>query len=266
VRSTIENLNLTGKPSKGTQTSPASKKKTQPAPVLPFEVIVMAGGKGERLSPLTDDIPKPLVKIGNRPIVEYSILRLQKAGAKYFTFCVNHFGDQIAQHFGDGSDWGLKFDYIFEPQPLGTVGGVALKDNFVYNDLLVINGDLLTTINFEKFFAFFVEEEADLAVATIPYRINLPYGIVEVGDSHTINSIKEKPTFTYHINCGIYFIRRELLELIPPGRRVDAIELIETAMKAGKKVSSFPVLEYWVDIGKMDDYQKAQEDVQFLDL
>jgi NDP-sugar pyrophosphorylase family protein len=259
-------LNFTGKPLKGTKTQSDSKKKSQSVPLLPFEVIVMAGGKGERLSPLTDDLPKPLVKIGKRAIVEYSILRLQKAGAKHFTFCVNHFGDQIERHFGDGTDWGLNFQYLFEHKPLGTIGGVSLKEEFVYNDLLVINGDLLTTINFEKFFAFFVEEDADMAVATIPYRINLPYGIVEVDEEHCINSIKEKPTFTYHINCGIYFVRRELLQLIPQHKRFDAIELIETAMKAGKKVSSFPVLEYWLDIGKMDDYQKAQEDVQFLDL
>lgn len=226
----------------------------------------MAGGKGERLSPLTDNLPKPLVKVGERPIVEYSLLRLQRAGVKYFTFCVNHLGEQIAQHFGDGSDWDLKFDYIFEPKPLGTIGGVALKEHFVYQDLLVINGDLLTTINFEKFFAFFLEEDADMAVATIPYRLNLPYGIIEVDEHHHINSIKEKPTFTYHINCGIYFVRRELLSLIPPHLRFDAIELIETAMRMGKKVSSFPLLDYWIDIGQMDDYQKAQEDVQFLDL
>jgi NDP-sugar pyrophosphorylase family protein len=257
---------LTGKPVKGTQKQAETKKKPNSAPLLPFEVVVMAGGRGERLSPLTDDLPKPLVKVGKRPIVEYSILRLQRAGVRHFTFCVNHMGDQIARHFGDGSDWGLDFQYIYEPKPLGTVGGVALKEHFVYNDLLVINGDLLTTINFEKFFAFFVEEDADMAVATIPYRINLPYGNIEVDDHHQINSIKEKPTFTYHINCGIYFVRRELLELIPPHKRYDAIELIETAMRVGKKVSSFPVLEYWIDIGKMDDYQKAQEDVQFLDL
>lgn len=257
---------MTGKPVKGTQKQADTKKKLPAAPLLPFEVVVMAGGRGERLSPLTDDLPKPLVKIGKRPIVEYSILRLQKAGIRNFTFCINHLGEQITQHFGDGGDWGLNFQYIYEPKPLGTVGGVALKEHFVYDDLMIINGDLLTTINFEKFFAFFVEEDADMAVATIPYRVNLPYGIVEVDDKHNINSIKEKPTFTYHINCGIYFIRRELLALIPPHKRFDAIELIEKAMKVGKKVVSFPVLEYWIDIGKMDDYQKAQEDVQFLDL
>jgi NDP-sugar pyrophosphorylase family protein len=130
----------------------------------------------------------------------------------------------------------------------------------------VINGDLLTTINFERFYSFYLEEDADLAVATIPYRVNLPFGIFEVDDKHAISSIKEKPTFTYHINSGIYLIRRELLELIPPNRRFDAIDLIETAVRKGLKVSSFPLLDYWIDIGQMEDYQKAQEDIQFLDL
>lgn len=226
----------------------------------------MAGGRGERLSPLTDNLPKPLVKVGGRPILEYSIQRLKNAGVKHFTFCLNHFGDQIARHFGEGDKWGLNFEYIFEPKPLGTIGGAALKERFVYNDVLVINGDLLTTINFERFFAFYVEEDADMAVATIPYRLNLPYGIFEVDDHHEIGSIKEKPTFTYHINSGIYFIRRELLSLIPNHERFDAVELIDTAMRHGKKVCSFPLLDYWIDIGQMEDYQKAQEDVQFLDL
>jgi NDP-sugar pyrophosphorylase family protein len=249
-----------------TQPEKGEGKHPDPPAVLPFEVVVMAGGKGERLSPLTDELPKPLVKIGNRSIVEYSILRLKKAGVRHFTFCVNHLGEKIAQHFGDGADWNLKFDYIFETKPLGTIGGAALKTDYVYNDLLVINGDLLTTLHFDNFFAYYLEQDADMAVATIPYRINLPYGIIEVDDKHVIGGIREKPTFTYHINCGIYFVRRELLELIPPHRRFDAIELIETAMHAGRKVVSFPLLDYWMDIGTMEDYLKAQEDVQFLDL
>lgn len=234
--------------------------------MLPFEVIVMAGGKGERLSPLTDNLPKPLVKIGDRPILEYSIMRLQKAGAKHFTFCLNHFAEKIQDHFGSGESWGLNFRYIIEQAQLGTIGGATLIDDFVYEDLLVINGDLLTTINFERFYAFFLEEDADMAVATIPYRFNLPYGIVEVDDKHVIGSVKEKPTFTYHINTGIYFVRRELLNLIPKGTRFDAIELIEKAMNEGRKVSSFPLLDYWIDIGQMEDYNKAQEDLHFLDL
>ena len=172
----------------------------------------------------------------------------------------------IQKHFGNGENWGAEFSYIYEQQPLGTIGGAALKEEFHYNDLLGINGDLLTTINFDRFYAFFIEEEADMAIATIPYRVNLPYGILESNDRNEVQSIREKPTYTYLINTGIYFVRREMLELIPSGERFDAVDLIEKAMQLGKKISSFPLLDYWIDIGQMDDYHKAQEDVQFLDL
>lgn len=226
----------------------------------------MAGGRGERLSPLTDNLPKPLVKVGERPIVEYTIERLYKAGIRDFTFCVNYLGDMIKSHFGDGEKWDSEFSYIFENEPLGTIGGVALKQEFKYNDLLVINGDLLTTINFDKFYAFFIERDADIAIATIPYRLNLPYGILELDDQQELINIKEKPTYTYHINTGIYFVRRELLDMIPENSRYDAIDLIQAAQAEGCKVSSFPLLDYWIDIGQIEDYHKAQEDVQFLDL
>ncbi len=242
------------------------KKGKKSSPTLPFEAIVMAGGKGERLSPLTDDTPKPLLKVGDRPIVEYSILRLHRAGVRNFTFCLNYLGEKIQSYFGNGEQWQAKFDYIYENSPLGTIGGAALKTDFQYDDLLVINGDLLTTINFEKFYGFYLDQDADMAVATIPYRVPLAYGIIEMNDNNEVQSIREKPTYTYHINTGIYFVRRELLELIPRGERFDAIDLIEKARQQGLKVSSFPLLDYWIDIGQMEDYKKGTEDVQFLNL
>ncbi|HHG83605.1 MAG TPA: hypothetical protein ENJ82_02550 [Bacteroidetes bacterium] len=244
----------------------SSKGKKVLSPVLPFEAIIMAGGKGKRLSPLTDQLPKPLLKVGKRAIVEYSILRLQKAGVRNFTFCVNHLGEMIERHFGTGENWNAEFSYIYEKMPLGTIGGASLKEDFVYEDLLVINGDLLTTINFEKFYQYYLEEDADIAVATIPYRVNLSYGILEMNANNEVQSIREKPNYTYHINTGIYFVRKEMLDLIPKGKPFDAIDLIDKAMKLGYKVSSFPLLDYWIDIGQMDDFKKAQEDVQFLDL
>lgn len=226
----------------------------------------MAGGRGERLAPLTDTCPKPLLKVGDKPIVEYSISRLIDTGVTDFTFCVNYLGDMIKDHFGDGSNWRVQFDYIHEPEALGTIGGVSLKENFRFEDILVINGDLLTTINFERFYAFFIEEEADMAIATIPYRVNLPYGILEQSSNHEVQSIREKPNYTYYINTGIYFVRRDLLDLLPQGERYDAVDLIELAMQNERKVSAFHLMDYWIDIGQMEDYQKAQEDILFLDL
>ena len=207
-----------------------------------------------------------MLKVGKRPIVEYSITRLHKAGVRNFTFCLNYRGEMIQKHFGTGKEWDAHFDYIYENQPLGTIGGAALKEDFVFEDLLVINGDLLTTINFEKFYGFYLDRDADLAVATIPYRVPLSYGILEMNEENEVQNIREKPTYTYHINTGIYLMRRELLELVPRGKRFDAVELIHTAMHSGYKVSSFPLLDYWIDIGQMEDFHKAQEDIQFLDL
>jgi len=248
------------------QSETRSGKKHSYRATLPFEAIVMAGGRGERLSPLTDHCPKPLLKVGERPIVEYSLLRLLKAGVRDFTFCVNYLGEMIQSHFGNGEAFEAEISYVFEPKPLGTIGGVALKKDFKFEDVLVINGDLLTTINFERFYEFYLEQDADLAIATIPYRVNLPYGILDQNTSHEVQSIKEKPSYTHYINTGIYLMRREIFDLIPEGERFDAVELIEVAMKNKRKVSAFTLLDYWIDIGQTDDYHKAQEDVQFLDL
>jgi NDP-sugar pyrophosphorylase family protein len=234
---------------------------------MPFEAIIMAGGRGERLSPLTDVLPKSLLPVGGKPIVEFAVNRLRKAGVRNFTFCVNYLAHMIESHFGDGQRWNAEFSYLLEKEPLGTIGGAALKEKFHFEDLLVINGDLLTNIHFERFYAFFLEEDADLAVATIPYRVNLPYGIMEMeGQSTTVMGVREKPTFTYRINTGIYFIRRSVFDLIPKDRRYDAIDLIEDALAKGLKVSSYPLHDYWMDIGQMEDYQRAQEDVLHLDI
>lgn len=259
-------VNEFGPPLKIDQPKSKSGKASRLKPVLPFEAIVMAGGKGERLSPLTDHCPKPLLPVGGKPIVEHTISRLLKTGIRDFTFCVNYLGEMIQDHFGDGSDHKATFSYIYETQPLGTIGGARLKEQFRFDDLLVINGDLLTTINFEKFYAFFIEEDADIAIATIPYRVSLPYGILEQKEGHEVHSIQEKPNYTYYINTGIYFLRKEMLGMIPQDEKFDAVDLIDRAMADGRKVSAFPLLDYWVDIGQLEDYHKAQEDAQYLDL
>lgn len=236
----------------------------EPGVVLPFEAIIMAGGKGERLKPLTDSLPKPLLPVGGKPIVRYTVESLLKTGLKDITFVVNYFGEKIQSEFGDGKKEKASFQYIFEQEPLGTIGGVSLKSNFRYEDILVMNGDLLTTIHFDKFFMFYLDQDADIAVAVIPYRLNLPYGIFEIGDKQEIMSTNEKPTFTYYINTGIYLMKREVLNMIPSNQPCDAIDLIELARKKGLKVSAFPLLDYWIDIGQVEDYQKAQKDIQFL--
>lgn len=233
---------------------------------LPFEVIIMAGGKGERLHPLTEKLPKPLLPVGGKPIVSYTLQRLKKAGIKHFSFCLNYLGEKICQEFGDGKDEHISISYIFEKEPLGTVGGAKLKEKFHFEDILVINGDLLTTIDFDRFYGHYLDKDADLCIASIPYRINLPYGILEVDEEQALQTLQEKPTFTYHINSGIYLLKKPVLDLIPEGTPFDAIDLIRKSMEQGLKVVSYPLLNYWIDIGKMEDYEKAQEDIRFLDL
>lgn len=233
---------------------------------LSLEVVIMAGGRGERLRPLTDDTPKPLLRVGEKPIVEYSILRLIKAGVKDFTFVVNYLGEKIEAYFGDGSRYGVNFHYCYEQEPLGTIGGISHIPDLNYEHLLVINGDLLTTIQFDKFFGWYLDQGADMAVASIPYEVDLSYGILELGGGHEVKSIREKPNYTYYINTGIYLFRRELLQLIPSGNKYDAVELIEESLTQGKKVVSFPLLDYWLDIGRMEDFRKAQKEIEFLDL
>ena len=216
------------------------------------------------MGPLTANCPKPLLDVGGKPIVEYSIQRLIQAGVRDFTFCINYLGEMIRDHFGTGEAWSVAIDYIQEQKPLGTLGGACLKSDYKFEDLLIINGDLLTSINFEKFYRFFIEQDADMAVATIPYRTNLPYGILDQNEDHQVTRIQEKPTYTHHINTGIYFIRKELLDQVPLHQHFDAVELIEIALKSDKKVSAFPLLDYWMDIGQIEDYHKAQEDIQYL--
>ncbi len=233
---------------------------------LPLDVVIMAGGKGERLMPLTRSIPKPLLPVGGKPIVEYSLIRLCRAGVKEFTFCVNHQGEKVREYFGDGKDRKINIGYIFESEPLGTIGGAALKDDYKYEDILVINGDLLTTINFERLYLKFLDDKADITVATIPYRIKLPYGIFEIDGDDEIKSIQEKPTYTYFINAGIYLMKQHVLKHIPADIRFDAIQLLNEAIGKGLSVTTFPVLDYWIDVGQQEDYEKAQKDIDFLDI
>lgn len=233
---------------------------------LPLHVVIMAGGRGERLRPLTEHMPKPLLNVGNRPLLEHMVMRLRKLGIKYITLCVNYMSERFVEHFGDGSRYGAHIDYIFESDPLGTIGGISLKDSYKFGDILVINGDILTTLHFDHLFRFYLQENADLTIASIPYSVNLPYGILDLDAIQNVKSIREKPVYTYYINAGIYLMKRELISGISQSERLDAVELISQSVEQGLKVNSFPVLDYWIDIGQMEDYQKAQKDIHFLEL
>lgn len=227
---------------------------------LPVDAVVMAGGKGQRLMPLTATKPKPLLQVGNKAIIEHNIDRLSLYGIDDFWLSVNYLGEQIENHFGDGSDRDVSIDYVWEDAPLGTIGAVSKITNFRHDYILVTNSDILTNLDYEHFFLDFLKNDADLAVVTIPYQVNIPYAVLETKDGDIIN-FKEKPTYTYYSNGGIYLLKRASLDYLPLETHFNATDLMELLIANGKKVVSYPLLGYWLDIGNPDDFEKAKSDI-----
>jgi len=227
---------------------------------LPIDTVVMAGGRGQRLQPLTDTTPKPLLKVGEKAIMEHNVDRLALYGIDDFWFCVKYLGEQIEEHFGAGEKRNIKIKYIWEEDALGTIGAVSKIDNFKHDYVLVTNSDILTNIDYEHFFLDFLKKDADLAVLTIPYQVNIPYAVLETDESR-VKSFKEKPTYTYYSNGGIYLMKKEILNYIPKDTFFDATDLMEHLIKNGYKVTSYPFSGYWLDIGKHEDFNRAQSDI-----
>lgn len=232
---------------------------------LPLDAVIMAGGLGSRLRPLTDSVPKPLLPVGDKPIVEHNVDRLRSFGVKHLTLSIKYLGQQIIDYFGDGADRGMEIGYVTEDEPRGTIGAVSEVTD-VFNDyMLVMNSDLLTTIDLEGMFADMVEKEADMVVATVPYEVKIPYGVIET-EGDLIKSLREKPTYTYYSNAGIYLIRKEHLAKIPTEGRYSAPDLMEALYTTDHRVTHFPIFDYWLDVGKHDDYEKAKQDIKHLKL
>jgi dTDP-glucose pyrophosphorylase len=229
---------------------------------LPIDVVIMAGGRGERLRPLTDQVPKPMLKVGDIPILEHNINRLQQYGVDDFWFSINYKGDIIQEYFGNGRERNIHIEYVNEDEPLGTIGSVSNINNFKHDHVLIMNSDILTNLDFEHFFLDFIQQEADLSVVSIPYKVSVPYAVLE-NNERNITGFSEKPTYTYYSNGGIYIIRKNLLlENLPKNTFFNATDLIESLVKDGKKVISYHMAGYWLDIGKHEDYEKAQEDIK----
>jgi len=227
---------------------------------LPIDAVIMAGGKGQRLRPLTETTPKPLLKVGDTPIIERNIDRLGIYGIDDINISVNYLGEQLESYFGDGSHKGLNINYVWEDSPLGTIGAVSKIQEFQNDYILVMNSDLLTNIDFESFFMDFLEADADLSILSIPYTVDIPYAVLET-DNQRIISLKEKPRYTYYSNGGIYLMKKEVLDRIPKGEFFNATDLIEELIEDNKFVKTYPLVDYWLDIGNHDDFKKAQSDV-----
>lgn len=233
--------------------------------VLPLDVIIMAGGKGERLKPLTDSTPKPLLPVGDKPILEHNIDQLINYGVERFHITVNYLADKIINHFQSGEEKEITIKYIRENQPLGTIGAVGLINDFTHEDILIMNADLLTDIDWERFYQTFLDTNADMQVATTSYKVNIPYAVLETMNEN-VKSFQEKPTYTYYSNAGIYLIKRKIIDYIPKNQFFNATDLIDLLIKSNYRVTHFPIVGYWLDIGKHDDYIKAQEDIKYLKL
>ena len=227
---------------------------------LPIDAVLMAGGRGLRLKPLTDTKPKPLLKIGDKPIIEHNLDRLTLFGIDDFWISINYLGEQIENYFGDGSDRDIKINYVSEDRPLGTIGSVSKINNFQHDNILITNSDLLTNLDYEEFFLEFIKQDADLGVVTIPYNVNIPYAILEI-NLGMVMKLKEKPTYTYYANGGIYLVKRSVLDLIPKDQHFNATDLMEKLIENNGKVFSYPLMNYWLDIGTPEDFEKAKVDI-----
>ncbi|MCZ8144137.1 nucleotidyltransferase family protein [Flavobacterium sp.] len=227
---------------------------------LPIDAIIMAGGRGERLKPLTNTTPKPLLKIGDKPIMEHNVDRLALYGIDDFWISVNYLGEQIADYFGSGSLKNIQIQYLWENQPLGTIGAVSQINNLTHDYVLITNSDILTNLDYEHFYLDFIDQDADFSVVTIPYQVRIPYAVLESQDN-AIVSFKEKPTYTYYSNGGIYLMKKSMLDFIPKNTFYNATDLMEQLIKRGKKVVSYPLAGYWLDVGNPEDFNKAQHDI-----
>lgn len=232
-----------------------------PSKVLPMQAVVMAGGFGTRLRPLTKDVPKPMLPVGNRPLLEFIIDQLRQAGIPRVNLTTHYQQEVITKHFGNGDGFGIEIQYVQEDQPLGTAGALGLLE-FSGEPLLVINGDILTRVDFQAMLDFHREHRADMTVAVRQQEIHLPYGIVET-DGVIIHDIFEKPVLRHFMNAGFYLLNPEVCRYIPFGKPYDMPDLILKLISEDRRVVSFPVREYWLDIGQHGDYAQAQVDAEY---
>lgn len=219
-------------------------------------VVLMAGGLGTRLKQLTADTPKPLLKVGDKPILETILGNFIEHGFNRFFISVNFKSEMIEEYFGDGSRWGVQIDYLREDKKLGTAGALGLLPEKPSVPVFVMNGDLLTKVNFQQLLDFHIEHNSAATMCVREYDFQVPYGVVKL-DQHRILSIEEKPIQRFFVNAGIYVLQPEVLDLIPSGLPLDMPSLFDKLIEIEKETAVFPVREYWLDIGRMSDFERA---------
>ena len=223
--------------------------------LLPLDAVLMAGGRGERLRPLTDTTPKPLLPVGGKPIIDYNIEALRACGVKNIYATVNYLRQQLIDHFAAKGD-PHPVQCVEEDRPLGTFGSIGLVKGLEHEDVLVMNSDLLTDLDFEKMYRHHRRTGATLTMACTTYTVSVPYAIVQTeGDS--VRAFQEKPTYNYFANAGVYIVKRKALASVTGRERVDATDFIDSLLEQGQKVAYFPIEGTWIDIGSPDDYRLA---------
>lgn len=229
-----------------------------PSDELPLQAVIMAGGFGTRLRPLTEDLPKPMLKVGDRPVMEHIIGQLQQAGIRRVNVTTHYKPEKITDHFGNGEAFGVELNYVKEDQPLGTGGALGLIPRPT-EPMLVINGDILTQVDFKAMLAYHREHHAEMTVAVRVYDMQVPYGVIEM-EGHHVAGVNEKPQMRFFVNAGIYLLQPSVFKCIPHRQHFNMTDLIQRLVKERKPVVSFPVHEYWLDIGRHADYLQAQKD------
>ena len=229
--------------------------------LLPLECMIMAGGRGKRLSPLTDSVPKPMLLLNNKPIIEYNIDRLIQFGITKIYISVNYLGQQIQNYFGDGSSKGIEIEYIWEEKELGTAGSLSLLKNIKTDHILLLNSDLFTNVNIEEMYLNLLNNNADMAIASKDYTVDVPYAVFNNNDN-IINSFTEKPSFRYFSNAGIYLFKKEFITKIPLDVFYNITDLMDVLIEEDKKLIHVPIRGYWIDIGNPVQYSSAQEMVK----
>lgn len=231
-----------------------------------MKAVILAGGKGTRLKPYSMFIPKPLVPLGDRPILEILIERLKRAGVDEVVLCVNHLAEIIMSYFGDGSKFNIRIDYSLEDSPLSTVAPIKLL-NHLPDNFFVVNGDLLTDLNFADLYHYHLEKSALLTVAVHRRTVNIDFGVVEIDENRNIAvGFEEKPNYELNASMGVYVFNRRLVDLVPAGKPFGFDDLMNLLLDTNQPVHTYLYEGYWLDIGRPDDYERALRDLERLDL
>lgn len=230
---------------------------TDPTPKL--EAVIMAGGFGTRLAPLTDDTPKPMLPVNGRPLLERTIEQLRQTGIRRVNVTTHYMPEKIVEHFGDGSQFGVDLNYVSEDTPLGTAGALGLMTK-PDQPVLVLNGDIVTRVDFNAMLEFHRENNAAMTVGVRQFELQVPFGVIQC-DGANVQQITEKPNVGFLVNAGVYLIEPRVFDHIPAGQRLDMPDLIRGLVGHKEVVVSFPIVEYWMDIGRLSDYDKVQQDV-----